>query len=322
MQREILSSIVLFVTLTLAAGAAVVTEAPTIEQLQANPELLRQLHQPAHSLTVEEYYFRGYLAPGEPQPEIVPSKFGFEDLYVVRDVDEVVYIKKDAGLRHLDLTFLFLPRHAAGAPVLCLPNPSGGNAWRANPWFVVLRDPLRLLGQVSWVGDVNGDEIQDLVVVDDIWECCWPQLSHAGAPGARVFYHVENGTLAVDQQKTDGWAWHEIGMLNEKILQMRPDAAAAMAGGESGDEDLFSSILKKFLYYRVLNLIDSGWVELKKDLRMFDRRQFPVGRHVPGKGLVPTTPIEEIEQQATKSLETQGPLDQNLKAYTSAPLTR
>jgi len=286
MQREILSSIVLFVTLTLAAGAAVVTEAPTIEQLQAKPELLRQLYQPAHSLTVEEYHFRGYLAPGEPQPEIVPSKFGFEDLYVVRDDDEVVYIKKDSGLRHLDLSFLFLPR------------------------------------QVSWVGDMNGDEIQDLVVVDDIWECCWPQLSHAGAPGAMVFYHVENGTLAVDQQKTDGWAWHEIGMLNEKILQMRPDAAAAMAGGESGDEDLFSSILKKFLYYRVLNLIDSGWVELKKDLRMFDPRQFPVGRHVPGKGLVPTTPIEEIEQQATKSLETQGPLDQNLKAYTSAPLTR
>jgi hypothetical protein len=323
MQRGIVLSIVLFVTLTLAAGAAVVTEAPTIEQLQANPELLRQLYQPAHSLTVEEYYFRGYLAPGEPQPEIVPSKFGTEDLYVVRNVDKVVYIKKDAGLRHLDLTFLFLPTNAAGAPVLCLPNPSGGNGWRANPWFVVLRDPLKLLGQVSWVGDMNGDEIQDLVVVDDIWESGWPQLSHAGAPRAAVFYHVENGALAVDQQKTNGWAWHEISMLNEKILQMRPNAAAAMArGDDAGDNPFFSSILEKFLYYRVLNRVDSGWVELKKDLRMFDPEQFPAGRHVPGKGFVPTTSIEEIEQQVTKSLETQGHLDQDLKAYTSAPFTR
>jgi len=310
MQRGIVSSIVLFVTLTLAAGAAVVSEAPTIEQLQANPELLGQLYQPAHSLTVEEHYFRGYLAPGEPQPEIVPSKFGFEDLYVVRNVDEVVYIKKDSGLRHLDLTFLLSPMHAPGAPVLCLPNLSGGNAWRANPWFVVLRDPLKLLGQVSWVGDVDGDEIPDLVVADDIWEICWPQFGHVGAPHAMVFYHVVDGVLAVDQQKTNGWARREIGMLNEKIMQMRSNAA---------DADL-SPILTKFLYYRILNRVDSGWVELKKDLRMFDPEQFPAGRHVPGS--VPTTSIEEIEQQVTKSLETRGPLYQDLEAYTSAPLAR
>ena len=319
MQRGILSSIVLFVTLTLAAGAAVVREAPTIEQLQAKPELLHQLYQPAHSLAVEEHYFFGYLAPGEPQPEILPEKFQTEDLYVVRNAAEVVYIKKDANFRHRDLTFL---RINAGAPVLCLPNPSGGNAWQANPWFVVLLDPLKLLGQVSWVADKNGDGLQDLVVVDDIWEICWPQLFHAGAPAPAVFYHIENGALAVDQKKTDGWAWHEIGMLNAKILQMRPNAAAAMARGESADTDLFSSILTKFLYYRVLNLIDSGWDELRKDLRIFDPEQFPVGRHVPGIGFVPTTGIEEIEQQVTKSLEARGALDQNLKAYTSAPLHR
>jgi hypothetical protein len=318
MQRGIVPSMVLFVTLTLAAGAAVATEAPTIEQLQAKPELLRQLYQPAHSLTVEEYYFRGYLAPGEPQPEIVPEKFGAEDLYVVRTADKVLYIKKDA-FRHPDLRFQ--PMNP-GAPVVCLPNGSGGNGWRANPWFVVLQDPLKLLGQVSGVGDVNGDESQDLVVVDDIWEICWLQLSHAGAPGAAVLYHVENGALAVDQQKTEGWAWQVISRLNAKILEMRPNAAAAMASGKSADADLFSSILGKFLYYRTVNHIDTGWVELKEDLRMFDPQQFPVGRDVPGKGHVPTTSIEEIEQQVTKSLETRGPLDQDLKAYTSAPLTR
>jgi len=318
MQRGIVHSILLFVTLTLPADAAVTTEAPTIEQLQAKPELLRRLYQPVHSLTVEEYYFRGYLAPGEPQSEIVPYIFRAEDLYVVRTADKVLYIKKDA-FRHPDLTFQ--PMNA-GAPVVCLSNAGGGNAWRANPGFVVLQDPLKLLGQVSEVVDVDGDNFQDLVVVDDIWENCWPQLGHGGAPGAAVLYHVENGALAVDQQKTDNWAWHEMGMLNAKIQEMHPNAAAAMASGKSADAALFSSILSKFLYYRIVNHIDSGWFELKKDLRMFNPQQFPAGRYVPGKGLVPTTPIEEIEQQVTKSLETRGPLDQDLKAYTSAPLTR
>jgi hypothetical protein len=210
----------------------------------------------------------------------------------------------------------------AGAPVLCLPNPSGGNAWRANPWFVVFQDPLKLLGQVSGVGDVDGDNFQELVVVDDIWEIYWPQLGHGGAPGATVLYHVENGALAVDQQKTDGWAWQVISRLNAKILEMRPNAAAAIASGKSADANLFSSILEKFLYYRTVNRINTGWEELRKDLRMFDPQQFPVGRYVPGKGHVPTTPIDEIEQQVAKSLETRGPLDQDLKAYTSAPLTR
>jgi hypothetical protein len=188
---------------------------------------------------------------------------------------------------------------------------------------VVLRDPLKLLGQVSWVGDMSGDEIEDLVVVDDIWESGWRQLSHVGAPRAVVFYHVENGVLAVDQQKTNRWARRQIGVLNEKIMQMRSNAADAMArGDDAGDNPLFSSILEKFLYYRVLNRVDSGWVELKKDLRIVDPKQFPAGRHVPGKGFVPTTSIEEIEQQVTKSLETRGTLYQDLKAYTSAPLTR
>jgi hypothetical protein len=317
MQHRIVSWIVLSISLVVTDGAAVVTDAPTIEQLQAKPELLRQLYQPAHSLTVEEYYFRGHLAPDEPQPEIMPEKFMAEDLYIVRKDNQVVYIKKDANFRHLDLTFL--PMNA-GAPVLCLPNPSGGNAWRANPWFVVLQDPLKLLGQVSRVDDVNGDGSQDLVVTDSIWESCWPQLSHVGAPSATIFYHVRNGGLAVVQQKTSAWAWHKLSTLNEQILEMRPEAAAAMARGESANEGLFSSILAKFLCYRVLNLVDSGWVELKKDLRMFDPQQFPIGRHIPGEGFVPTTSIMAIEEQVTKTLERRGPLDQDLKVYTSTPL--
>ena len=309
-------SIALSLTVAFTVGAAVTTEPPSIKQLEAKPELLRELYQPAHSLTVEEYYFRGYLAPGEPQPEIVPERYNTEDLYVVRKGSQALYVKKDA-FRHPELTFQPVN---AGAAVLCLPNPSGGNAWRANPWFVVLQDPLELLGQVSGVGDVDDDGSIDLVVADDIWEDGWSQLSHAGAPGATVFCGVKDGALVLDRQKTDGWAWRELSRLNAKIREMRPKAAAAMARGESADADLFGAILSKFLYYRALNLIDSGWEELKKDLRMFDPLQFPAGRHVPGTGAVPTTPIADIEQQAAKSLETRGPLDQDLKAYISAPL--
>ncbi|MDX9971519.1 MAG: hypothetical protein RBU21_00875 [FCB group bacterium] len=295
-------------------GAAAV-EAPTVKQLQEKPELLKELYEPAHSISVEEHYFRGYLAPGEAQPEIVPEAFRAEDLYVVRSGDQTVYLKKHA-FRRASLSFIPMD---AGEAVICLPNPDGGNGWRVNPWFVVQQEPLKLLGQVSGVFDIDGDGEQELVVVDDIWEGGLSQLSHADAPSAAVIYRVENGALVLDGGQTRDWAARKITRLNEEIQELRPDAEAAVKRGESAPPELFSAILAKFLYYRAQNRLEPGWEELRKDLRTFDSETFPIGGFTQPNP-VPKTSIKEIEQRVAESLKARGSLEADLKAYTSAPL--
>lgn len=52
-------------------------------------------------------------------------------------------------------------------------NPSGGNAWNANPIYVIsLEDKyfLKNLGQVSRVYDIDKDGIDELIIYEDIWE--------------------------------------------------------------------------------------------------------------------------------------------------------
>ena len=99
-------------------------------------------------------------------------------------------------------------------------------------------------------------------------------------------------------------------------------ADLSMTAGKPADSALLSAILSKFLYYRVLNLVDSkvtgGWDELKKDLRAFDPRKFPIASSPES----PTTPIEEIEQNVTNSLKARGPLEADIQRYTSKPLAR
>jgi len=169
----------------------------------------------------------------------------------VRNGDQVLYIKKDA-FRRTQLSFKAI--NLQGAAILCLPNPSGGNGWRANPWFVVQADPLKLLGQVSRVVDIDGDETEELVVVDDIWESYWPLFGHAGAPGASVFYRVLDGALVVDKQATETWASREIAELDAQIQEAHSKATSGVP---------LSTILTKFLYYRARNHEDIGWDELR-----------------------------------------------------------
>ena len=222
--RSLYRTLILILGAACAAGTAGAVKAPTIAELQANPELLKQQYDIEDSLTVEEYYFRGYLKPGEKQPDFPPQAFYNEDLYVVRNGKDVLYVKKQA-FRNPRITFEPLD---AGAPVVCLPDPSGGNGWRANPSFVVLRDPLKLLGQVSGVDDLDGDGERELVVVDDVWEGGLSYLSHAGAPGAAVVLCVENEKLVLDRAKTSDWAWKQLSLLNKRIAELQPAATSAM----------------------------------------------------------------------------------------------
>jgi len=300
------------------SAAACAVEAPTVQQLQENPQLLQQLYEPAKSPIVQEYYFRGYLAPGTPQPDSVPPEYYNQDLYVVRDGSQVLYIKKMA-FRHPDLS---VENVTAGESVLCLANPSGGNGWNANPWFVVARNPLALLGQVSGPGDPDQDEQNDLVVIEDVWESGWPQLDHVEAPAAIVFMRVDQHRLIPDDERNSRWAQTKVRTINETIKQVQPGAAAAFAAGKPAPPTLFSGILLKLLYYRIWGQNELGWEEFKKDLRLFDEKLFPVARFVPGKGEVPTTPIEDIEKYAAETFEQRGDFKTWLTNYVSTPLTR
>jgi len=235
----------------------------------------------------------------------------------VRDGVETLYIKKHAFRDINEREFV-----NAGENVLCLPNPGGGNGWNANPWFVIGRNPLALLGQVSGPGDPNQDHQKDLVVIEDIWESGWPQLSHVDAPSATIFMRVDQHRLVPDDERNSSYAQTKIYEINALIHDMQPEAAKAFAEAKPADQALFSAILQKLLYHRVWAQNEIGWEEFKKDIRLFDQKVFHVAQFVPNKGQVPTTPIEDIEKYAADSLAQRGDFKTWLANYVNEPLTR
>ena len=300
--------------LTSVSSMAGPVKAPTVSQLKQNPELLARLYEPARSGIEEEYYFRGYLKPGESQPAVVPFEYGQEDLYVVRSGSEILYIKKKASRD--DRPGRKAIRMDVGAPVLCLPNWDNGNGAEANPWFVVLLKPLRLLGQVSDVGD-SADGVGALFVVAGGFEACCG-LCHADSPSVDALFRVENGALVMDREKTQKRAEAGIAAADAEFRESRPRVAAALKQGNEIEREILPLVLAKFLNYRMVGRTDDGWKELRKDLRAFGGERFPVGCYAPGKSL--TMPVKEIEREVAKSVKRMGALDEALKNYVSEPL--
>jgi hypothetical protein len=164
-------------------------------------------------------------------------------------------------------------------PIICIPDPSGGNGWNANPWYVVSLEQqsfLKKVGKVARVGDYDGDGTEDLIRYEDIWEGGLEWFCHAGAPGAIICYRVEDGRLVRDAARNAQRWKSEIDRFDARI---RVESEKVSVDGqveivEPIDSDLLRVILGKFLRFRLLDEIEKGWQELHNNLRHRDEQYF------------------------------------------------
>ncbi len=202
----------------------------------------------------------------------------------------------------------------AGAMVLCVSYPSGGNALNANPCYVVSLEKetnLKLLGRVGYVKDFDGDGEDDLGWYEDVWESGLGSGWFGHSAGMnhlspRIYYHIVKGKLVAYQEKNIRYWRDEIRELDEQIEKYRgqipKDAQSIM---EPEGSWLLLKVLSKFLRYRMLGESQKGMEELGRDLRYCDEEYFYFRRWAKGgKGkVIGKYPAGEIEQIVKKSLE-------------------
>lgn len=207
------------------------------------------------------------------QPDIPPTI-----LLVQSDDREVVLANWWPGLVDRALDEWGLVVLNAPQPVLCVPDPSGGTAWQANPWDVIaLSEPrfLRRAGQVTSVEDLDDDGEVDLLMLNSAWEAT-DLFSRAGAPAVWVFCQVREGRLEPDVARTRVWAEAEIDRLDATIREL----IAAGPGGRPArlqtavDDPLLKAILERYLYRLGLGEGRAARVELDKALRHRHRGLF------------------------------------------------
>jgi hypothetical protein len=164
-------------------------------------------------------------------------------------------------------------------PIVCIRDPSGGNAWNANPWYVVSlqqRSFLKKVGKVAQIRDYDGDGTEDLIRYEDIWEGGLGWFCHAGAPAAIICYRVEDGRLVRDAARNAQRWKSEIDQFDARI---RVETEKVLMEGqveiaEPIDSGLLHSILSKFLRFRLLDELEKGWQELHNDLGHRDEQYF------------------------------------------------
>lgn len=199
----------------------------------------------------------------------------------------------------------------AGAMVLCVPYPSGGNGLNVNPYYVASLEKeafLKVLGRVGYIEDFDGDGEDDLIWYEDVWESGLRWFGHAGGKelSPKIYYHVVEGKLLPYEQKNIRSWRDEIRKFDEQIETYCGDIPknAALVMEPEGSW-LLHTILSKFLRYRLLGETRKGVQELSRDLRYYDEEYFYFQRWAKGdRGMiVGKYPASDIEQTVKTSLE-------------------
>ncbi len=184
--------------------------------------------------------------------------------------------------------------------VLCVYTPSGGNAWNANPYQVfslifTKKNSLALthLGQITDAIDIDKDGTDDLIRYEDVWELGLGYLSHAGCPGAIVFLRIAGNKTVEDVVNHQDYYNAEIQKIENKIKSYSIERPAKM------NDALLSLILEKFLIYRLLGKIKTGWSAFEKDIRHYDKHVFYLNNGLQTIAI----PINEIKQKMVDSLK-------------------
>ncbi len=197
--------------------------------------------------------------------------------------------------RPLDEILYIVPK--TDMPILCISNPSGGNGWNVNPFYVIsLEDKyfLKNIGEVSDAYDVDVDAIDELIKVDNTWELGLGYLCHADAPGVIIILRVEKDKIISDVSNNINYYRGEIIRINIAINKFPKEIP------REGNQRLFSLILQKFLIYRLLKNIDEGWREFNKDIRHYDDKFFYLYDGQRKQGL-DKIPIDEIKNKMNES---------------------
>jgi hypothetical protein len=183
------------------------------------------------------------------------------------------------------------------SPVILVKNPRGGNGWNSNPYYVISLESryfLKNIGQVSAYRDLDNDGVDALIAFEDIWEIGLGLLSHADSPGAIIVFSIEGGKLFPDIRRYTNYYQGEIKRLNDEIKQYPRSLPPEMNG------QLLSSILQKFLIYRLLNDEVTGWKEFNEDIRHYDKTHFFLNS---SGSRIEKVLIDEITNKMKKSLE-------------------
>lgn len=195
-------------------------------------------------------------------------------------------------------------------PVLCVSNPSGGNAWNGNPWYLVSLDPdsfLKCPGRAARVMDIDSDGKDDLIWYDDTFENGLEWFCHTSAPGAVIFYRVEEGRVVPDSRRNAEYRREQIRDFDERIHKLRSSIVkdGNVQVGKPKESRLLGIILMKFLRYRLLGKQDRAWYELGRDLRFRDDDYFFFRRYIKNidKEVIRKYPVSEIEELVREKLQ-------------------
>ncbi|HOE11720.1 MAG TPA: hypothetical protein PLQ35_07035 [bacterium] len=165
----------------------------------------------------------------------------------------------------------------------------GGTAWNSHKHRIVSlskEHSLEILGDVSYIQDIDGDGSDDLLTTEDIWEEGLGIFGHAGAPRTWIFWKADGNTLIQDSESHRTYYENEIKRIAGEI-----ENSPTMAKVE-----YLSLILSKFLNYRVMGCTEEEWQEFNRDIQRFDNESFP---SLAGDREIP---IAEIEKKMRESL--------------------
>lgn len=282
------------------------------EDVHARPDLLDELFSlhASEILTVDNVDVRIELyEKKEPAKE---SRLIYSEeapgIVVVSGRGKRVILKMDAFVSLSETIRQQIPK--ISSPILCICNPNGGNCWNCSPWYVLSLEEKSFLENLGEVSSIRKDKSGDvkLIKYEDIWEGGLSWFSHVSAPGAIIYYQVERGKLAPDfANNTQHWL-NEIEQLDVRIKAMSEEISkdTEIEILAPRDSPLLGLILRKFLRYMLLEELEKGWKELRKDLRYCDGQYFFFNLLPPKGNMTVTTgrwSIESIEKAVEESLE-------------------
>ncbi len=116
-----------------------------------------------------------------------------------------------------------------GLKEVVVQSSSGGNCWSCNPVEIYrVRDhraELIAAGPIQKLSDIDGDGLQELIVMDSRWES-YGELSHAASPTAAMIYRWQNGRYVYASRDYPAFYKSELARLREQVEQSRGDITA------------------------------------------------------------------------------------------------
>lgn len=272
-------------------------EGMTTDKVLTDSDVFKKFYEFATNKVIKEYQLEIQLYKIKDKPEYLYNDYIPKAVFIINGGGNKVKLPSNR-FTPLEEIIYILPKN--NRPMLCIADPSGGNGWNDNPFYVVSLEEshyLKNLGQVSDVYDIDKDGIDELLIHDDVWEMGLDYLCHAESPGATIIYRVDEGAIVKDVSNHIEYYQKEIDRINEEI-KMYP---REITGPDKANTGLLSLILEKFLIYKLLGHIEKGWQEFENDIRHYDKDFFFLygGQMKP----VDKVPIQDIKRKMIDSLK-------------------